>query len=362
VENLPPAERGPAVQRYITARGGTPLVEQQSRLILPVQDVNGATPRIVGDFNRWAATPAGYDATVGTTTRIEGTDWSYLETSAFSNARVEYVLLFERESRPDPLNPRSVSTYSGPHSEARMPLWIAQPEIDQRTPAPAGTLVQETVQSRLLGAARRVWFYTPPGYDGSQSWFPSVYVLDGGAYVERLGMPQILDRLIAGQEIPPAIAIFVEPGERQEEYTRNARWRAFIATELVPLVDKRFRTVPTPEQRLIFGSSLSAYGAVDLAVEYQAVFGLCAALAPPVQTATVITNQEKGRDAIRGVRFFVMAGTYDSIADGGRRLRTALDIGTGAVTYLEVPEGHSPETFRNHIDDALRTLLPKSSQ
>jgi enterochelin esterase-like enzyme len=359
VEGLPPAERGPAIQRYITTKGGTPLIEQQSRLVLLAQDVNGATPRIVGDFNKWAATPAGHDASVGKPTRIEGTDWSYLETSAFTNARVEYVLLFEKEARPDPLNPRSVSTYSGPHSEVRMPLWIAQPEIDQREPAPAGTIVQETIVSRMLGASRRVWFYTPPGYEGSESWFPVVYVLDGGAYVERLGMPQILDRLIARKAIPPAIAVFVEPGERLEEYSRNARWRAFVATELVPFVDKRFRTFPAPEQRLIFGSSLSAYGAVDLAVEYQAIFGLCAALAPPVQTATVITNQPKGKDAIRGVRFFVMAGTYDSIADGGRRLRTALDIGTGSVTYLEVPEGHSPETFRNHIDDALKALLPQ---
>jgi len=32
-------------------------------------------------------------------------------------------------------------------------------------------------------------------------------------------------------------------------------------------------------------------------------------------------------------------------------------MGTGAVTYIEVPEGHNTETFRGHIDDALRALL-----
>ena len=149
-----------------------------------------------------------------------------------------------------------------------------------------------------------------------------------------------------------------DQAERQEEYSPNPRWRAFMASELVPLVDKRYRTLPAPKQRVVLGSSLSAYGAVDLAVEYPSVFGLCAALAPPAQTATVITNQAKGRDAIRAVRFFVLAGTYDSMADGGRRLRTALDIGTGAVTYVEVPEGHSTETFRGHLDDALNALLP----
>ncbi len=134
-----------------------------------------------------------------------------------------------------------------------------------------------------------------------------------------------------------------------------------MATELVPLVDKRFRTFPAPEKRVVLGSSFSAYGAVDLAVEYPAVFGLCAALAPPAQTPTVITNQTKGRDAIRAVKFFVLAGTYDAMANGGRKLRTALDMGTGAVTYVEVPEGHSTETFRGHLDDAIKALLPPVS-
>ena len=184
-----------------------------------------------------------------------------------------------------------------------------------------------------------MWFYTPPGYEKNQDWYPVVFVLDGGNYVERMRTPAILDRLIAAKTIEPLVAVFVEPGERQEEYSRNPRWRAFMASELVPLVDKRFRTFPAPEKRVMLGSSFSAYGAVDLAVEYPAVFGLCAALAPPAQTPTVITNQTKGRDAIRAVKFFVLAGTYDSMANGGRKLRTALDIGTGAVTYVEVPRG-----------------------
>jgi enterochelin esterase-like enzyme len=357
VAALEPAERGPAIGRFISARGGTPLIENQSRAIFLVQDRNGLTPRVVGDFNDWAAAANGQDPSVGMPTRIEGTDWSYLATPVYTNARAEYVLLFPTEAVADPTNPRTVKAFSGPRSELRMPQWVEQPEIDDAGEVPAGTVVGEVVPSKMLGAPRRVWFYTPPGYDSSQDWYPVLYVLDGSNYVERMRTPTILDRLIARKAIQPIVAVFVEPGERQEEYSRNARWRAFMATELVPLVDRRFRTFPAPEKRVLLGSSLSAYGAVDLAVEYPAVFGLCAALSPPAQTPTVITNQAKGREAIRAVRFFVLAGTYDSMADGGRRLRTALDIGTGAVTYVEVPEGHSIETFRGHIDDALKALL-----
>lgn len=351
------AARGAAIEAFIARKGGTPIVEQQSRATFFARDINGQPPRIVGDFNNWAAGANGLDPAAGVTTRVEGTDWSYFETSIYTNARAEYVLLLPDETRPDPLNPRTVQAFTGPRSEVRMPQWSGHPEIDDTSAVPAGRLVAETVASRALGAARRVWFYTPPGYDDGDEWYPVVYVLDGGNYVERMQVPAILDRLVARRAIPPVVAVFVEPGERQEEYSRNPRWRAFMATELVPMVDGRFRTFPAPEKRVVLGSSLSAYGAVDLAVEYPGVFGLCAALAPPAQTPTVITNQAKGQDAIRAVKFFVLAGTYDAMANGGRRLRTALDMGTGAVTYAEVPEGHSAETFRGRIDDALRALL-----
>lgn len=358
VAAVEPSERGAAIERYIAAHGGTPLIENQSRAIFLVQDRNGAPLRVVGDFNDWAAGTNGQDPAIGITTRIEGTDWSYLEASVYTNARVEYVLVNGAEAVADPRNPRTVNSFAGPRSELRMPQWVAQPEIDDPTEVPSGTVVGEAIGSKLLGTPRRVWFYTPPGYENSQEWYPVVYVLDGGSYVERMRTPTILDRLIARKAIPPVVAVFVEPGERQEEYSRNPSWRGFMATELVPLVDKRFRAFPAPEKRVVLGSSLSAYGAVDLAVEYPAIFGRCAALAPPAQTPTVITNQAKGQHAIRAVRFFVLAGTYDSMALGARKLRTALDIGTGAVTYVEVPEGHSTETFRGHIDDALKALLP----
>ncbi len=357
VANTDAGARGDLIARYITARGGTPLIENQARAIFVVQDEAGVTPRIVGDFNNWAAGTNGQDPAIGVPQRIDGTDWSYLEASVYTNARAEYVLLFPTEARADPHNPRLLMAAGGPRSEIRMPQWQAQPELDDKTIVPEGRVVAETIASRSLGANRRVWFYTPPGYDASQDWYPVVYVLDGGAYVERMEAPLILDRLIAQKKIPPVIAVFVEPGERQEEYSRNPRWRAFMANELVTLTDTRFRTFPAPEQRVVLGSSLSAYGAVDLAVEYPNVFGLCAALAPPAQTPTVITNQTKGLEAIRAVKFFVLAGTYDSMANGGRRLRTALDVGTGAITYMEVPEGHSIETFRGHLDDALAALL-----
>lgn len=356
---LEPEDRAAAIERFVAARGGTPLVENQTRLIFLAQDVNGAAPRVVGDFNGWASTPQGYDVSVGKMTRIDGTAWSYLEGTAYTNARVEYVFLFDAEAMPDPLSSRTAQAYAGPRSEARMPFWVAQPEIDDDSAVPAGELRAETLASRSLGGPRRVWYYLPPGYATAtaDTLFPVIYVLDGANYVEKMDVPRVLDRLIARGDIPPVIAVFSEPADRQEEYSRNPKWRAFISSELVPLVDKRFRTFPAPDHRAIIGSSYAAYGAVDLAVEFPSIFGLCAAIAPPPQTASVIANQARARTAAVSIRFFVLGGIYDSMIDGARGLRTTLDDVDAPVSYLEVPEGHNTNTFRGHLDDALRALL-----
>ncbi len=357
-------EREAAIEKFIAARGGTPIIENQTRLVFFARDVNGMTPRVVGDFNAWALRPGSgqgaqpfYDAAIGKMTRIDGTNWSYLEGTAYTNARAEYVFYFDTEVVADPLNPRTAQAYAGPRSEIRMPFWVANPEVDDLAAAPAGELIAETVPSRALGGPRRVWFYLPPGYSTTDTLYPVMYVLDGSNYVEKMDLPRILDRLIASKAIPPVIAVFSEPGDRQEEYTRNPRWRSFIASELVPLVDQRFRTFPAPDHRIIFGSSLAAYGAVDLAVEFPSVFGLCAAIAPPEQVASVIANQAHARAAAVSIRFFVLGGVYDAMIDGARRLRTTLDGVNAPVTYLEVPEGHNTNTFRNHLDDAVSALL-----
>ena len=352
------AARTALVERFAATRPN-PVIEQNARLtFFHKDDGSGRTPRIVGDFNAWATTPQGYDAKAGALTRIEGTPWSYLEGTAFTNARLEYVLLYEKETQPDPRNPRKIRTFSGERSEIRMPFRAAQPEVDGPKPDAKGTVTAETFTSRTLGGTRRVWTYLPAGYEASQDLYPTIYFLDGGNYAEWMDVPTVLDRLIASKTVPPFVAVFVEPGSRNEEYSRNPAWRAFVATELVPSIDARFRTFPTPDHRVIFGSSLGAYGAVDLAVEYSSVFGLCAAIAPPAQASTLLTNQAQGQRAIHGVRFYVLGAVYDTDVKGARTLRTALAEASADVKYEEIPEGHAAETFRSYIDNALKVLLP----
>ena len=115
--------RSQLVERFLETRGGNPVVDQNARLTFFVKDdPGGRVPRIVGDFNNWATNPQGYDQTAGTPTRIDGTSWSYVESTAFTNARLEYVFLYDKDTAPDPRNTRKIRTFSGERSEIRLSL------------------------------------------------------------------------------------------------------------------------------------------------------------------------------------------------------------------------------------------------
>ena len=156
IQSVAPDQRDAAVEKFIAAKGGNPIIENQTRLIFFAKDRQGQPPRIVGDFNGWAVTPQGYDVSIGTPTRIEGSSWSYLESTSYTNARLEYVFFFDQEAATDPLNPRTVQAFAGPRSEVRMPFWVAQAELDDTGEVPKGELIAETVTSKYLGGRRRV--------------------------------------------------------------------------------------------------------------------------------------------------------------------------------------------------------------
>mgnify|MGYP003346225910 CR=1 FL=1 len=93
-----PAARTALIEQYIAGRSN-PIIEDNSRLVFFVKDDgSGRQPRIIGDFNAWSTGPQGYDQTAGTPTRVEGTPWSYLDTSGYSNSRLEYVFLYDKDN------------------------------------------------------------------------------------------------------------------------------------------------------------------------------------------------------------------------------------------------------------------------
>ncbi len=162
---------------------------------------------------------------------------------------------------------------------------------------PEGTNIIETITSNVLRGnalgdpfVRRVPVYLPPGYEQSKERYPTVYVLTGftgrgtmllndSAWDENIA--QRMDRLIASGTVKPMILVMPDcftriGGSQYINSSATGRYEDHVINELVPFVDKRYRTLGDRDHRAVMGKSSGGYGAVILAMRHPDVFGLMA--------------------------------------------------------------------------------------
>lgn len=225
--------------------------------------------------------------------RVGQTDlWiAYLEFPPASRAEYK-ISLNGKDSIVDPVNSNtSFSGITGVNSVLTLPGFTVTDESKKRDDIQHGTLTGNlSIESKALGYTVNYWVYTPVGYEGLNH-LPVMYVLDGNDFIdERMGvLPNILDNMIADGRIEPLIAVFLdarEPGNpqnnrrEQECLAHPIEYTQFIADELVPIIDRNYRTNPHPDARLIIGVSYTGLGASFIAVSRSDVFHNLAAFSP----------------------------------------------------------------------------------
>jgi len=355
-----------AIAEIEAGRRTTPLVEQpepgaDAKVTFLVKSADGTVPRVVSDVTGWGESPddSSFDLDIGTMTRIGFTDWYRLDTRVAARARIEYLVVHGRtDYREDPNNPRRAWEREGEgNSEAVTPDYVAPPELTDPPTSPAGREVEGVLDSRALGRPRRVLAYLPPSYrDGGA--YP-VAVFHGGWGVARQGgAPRILDWLIAHREIEPIVALFLEshlPGETDNH--EGEPMRTFLCREAPEWLRSRYGVSPRADEWAVLAISYGAKDAVDAALAPDGTYGRLGLLIPGrrLKPSDLETFTRQGT---RRLRVAILAGRYDqaNIATA-RGARDALVDAGHAVDYIEVPEGHNPSTWRNHLRDVLVSLF-----
>ena len=109
------------------------------------------------------------------------------------------------------------------------------------------------LESRHLGERRRYTIYTPKGYEDTP--LPTVYVQDGVAYYRYAKLQVVLEALLAEGHIRPAHLVFIEPVNRNIDYSFNEHYWAFVEDEVINEVEN---TVACDSERVALGASLGA--------------------------------------------------------------------------------------------------------
>ena len=127
-----------------------------------------------------------------------------------------------------------------------------------------------TIDSKFVNETRVITIWTPTIYEESNESLPVIYMADGGIKEDFPHIANTLAELIAANKIPPFILVGIENTERRRdltgqtkiaydlEYIPNAgganNFRNFIKNELVPTINKKYRTT---SEKAIIGESLS---------------------------------------------------------------------------------------------------------
>jgi enterochelin esterase family protein len=175
---------------------------------------------------------------------------------------------------------------------------------------PHGTVRIEWYFSKATGAWRRIFVYTPPGYDQSSDRYPVLYLQHGWGEDETGWSHQghensILDNLIAAHKAKPMIIVndngmtgisFQPPPpspsgtDHRPQPVRTTpnpimeeRYTLFdniISRDLLPFVDAHFRTIPDRDHRALAGLSMGGGQAVRIGLHHLDQFAYLGAFSP----------------------------------------------------------------------------------
>lgn len=347
-------------------RATTPLVAQPSpgsdaTVTFLVQSSDGRAPRIVSDVTGWGESPddSAFDLTIGTMAQFGSTDWWWLETRVAPRARIEYLVVHgETDYRVDPNNPRR-AWFRGDHaiSEFVTPDYLPPQEFADPPVAPGGRTVEAAIDSHALGAPRRVLVYLPPGYrdDGA---YP-VAVFHSGRGVAREGQaPRVLDWLIAHREIEPIVGLFLDSHLAGDADNHEGRpMRSFLTEEAPAWLAARYGVTARADGWAVLAISYGAKDALDAGLAPAQAYGRLGLLIPG-RRLTSADLEGFTRQPSRRLRVAILAGRYDQAnLATARKARQALADAGHAVEYIDVPEGHNPTTWRNHLRDVLVSLF-----
>lgn len=309
-----------------------------------------------GDFNGWRPNSTGYEGT-----RVGPSDiWMAVQRFP-ADARFDYKIIVDGKWILDPANPNIQMSGMGPNSELRMPECRLADETFLAPDVIRGRLSDNfLVNSEKLGYSVNYRIYTPYNYAGIEN-LPVIYVTDGHEYAddEKGAMLTVLDNLIFSGDIKPVVAVFIDPREpgkpennrRMQEYTCNQKFADFVGEELVPLIDKSYKTHACPDDRAILGTSLGGMNAAWFGATRINDFHLLGIQSPAFFPKVLETF---GKLDWYPFRIYMTTGLFSDTQKQALEMKAILDRNQVPFIYKEVNEGHSWGAWKAQLADMLR--------
>jgi len=205
--------------------------------------------------------------------------------------------------------------------------------------------------STALGSERIFSILLPLGYADSDTRYPVVYLFHGGGQDHTAFMARAMFPGLARKQE----AIFVMPAADRNysgmSVDGQARYNAYVASELVDYVDAHYRTIVAPQSRAIAGISMGGRIATMTALQHPQRFGIVGAFSAALR---MDANDAVAAAAGSPTYFYVSCGTRDSLLPASQQFVMRLAEHKLAHEYHEIPGG---EHAWNVWDEELRVFF-----
>lgn len=315
--------------------------------------------------------------------RVGSTDLFYYAMKFPADQRVNYCFFVNFKPAIDSLNDRQMtsSMYAGEMEFASrlskaaplkmswfgMPKW-PEPEYLKRDDGESklsGKLVERTIKKEddEEGEGIKLNVYLPGGYapdkvSGKDRWYPVVYVFDG-ANAEKLGeLTSAADRLFQLQPDKAAIIVLLNGG--------GPGFRKQIEEQIIPYVDKEFKTIADRKSRLVFGCGFVGTEAMMTAATKNDLFGNVAVQSPLAFAAQEKMISESMAKVKQETHVLLQWGRFDmfnphenwDIRDGSKKIFDGLgEYKNLKVTGGMVNDSTDWSSWKNRYDEVFQLLV-----
>ncbi|WP_346860888.1 alpha/beta hydrolase-fold protein [uncultured Draconibacterium sp.] len=320
----------------------------------------------------------------------KGDDGVWTATSAMLEPSMyHYNFILDGVNILDPKNPQAMR--DGTRYANTLIIPGEASEYFQVKNVPHGSINKVWYNSPSLDLTRRMYVYTPPGYEDSMEKFPVLYLLHGGGGDEdawtSLGRANyILDNLIAEGKAKAMIVVMtngnanqtasitdwskepdaslsVEPGSNRSEKEIMDGITAFpnsLVKDVIPYIEKHFKVKADSENRAIAGLSMGCMqtqiiamtnpelfqyvGCFSLGIHFNDPFGI-------ISNNILIPAYDKNLGTMKNKVFYVGCGKDDFVYEGVQTLRKKLDEHNFNYIYKETDGGHTWANWRDYLAD-----------
>jgi enterochelin esterase family protein len=257
-------------------------------------------------------------------------------------------------------------------------------EFDDAKPVPHGTVRLETYDSKSIGAPRTLWIYTPPGYEKGTAKYPVFYLLHGSGNIDSSWIltgraNYIMDNLIAEGKTKPMIivnplgyaraGVGTVPDRDQDRAAFGGRgappapgspaaqpgglFGQDLLTDIIPYVEKTYRTLPGADNRALGGLSMGGGQTVQIGFTHPDTFHYLVVMSAGSQANPDQSYAEFFNGGYKKLKLLWMGiGKDDNlVGPSAKTLDEALTKANIPHTF-QVGEGrHEWMVWRHHLHD-----------